>query len=140
MLLTSIYVMLGLAIVLGALLGIAALLFKVEGDPLVARIDAILPQTQCGQCGYPGCKPYATALANGEADINQCPPGGDAGVHALADLLGVEYKPLNAEHGLPKPKAVAFMSFLRKPRIRVITLPACAASRCTRCRAATTSW
>ena len=58
-------------------------------------------------CGYPGCKPYATAIAGGEADINQCPPGGDAGVRALADLLGVEYKPLNAEHGLPKPKAQA---------------------------------
>lgn len=109
MLLTSLYVMLGLAVILGILLGIAALLFKVEGDPLVARIDAILPQTQCGQCGYPGCKPYATAIAKGEADINQCPPGGDAGVHALADLLGVEYKPLNAEHGAPKPKSVAFI-------------------------------
>ncbi|MCX8519243.1 MAG: RnfABCDGE type electron transport complex subunit B, partial [Methylophilaceae bacterium] len=68
-------VMLGLALVLGSLLGVSALAFKVEGDPLIARIDAILPQTQCGQCGYPGCKPYATALAKGEADINQCPPG-----------------------------------------------------------------
>ena len=45
------------------------------------KIDSILPQTQCGQCGYPGCKPYATAIANGEADINQCPPGGDDGIH-----------------------------------------------------------
>lgn len=102
-------VMLGLALVLGSLLGVSALAFKVEGDPLIARIDAILPQTQCGQCGYPGCKPYATALAKGEADINQCPPGGDAGVRALADLLGVEYKPLNAKHGTPKPKALALI-------------------------------
>jgi electron transport complex protein RnfB len=101
--------MLGLALTLGVLLGISALLFKVDGDPLVARIDAILPQTQCGQCGYPGCKPYATAIAAGEADINQCPPGGDAGARALADLMGVEYKPLNAEHGVPKPKSVAFI-------------------------------
>ncbi len=105
----ALLIMIGLALVLGALLGYAALKFKVEGDPLIARIDAILPQTQCGQCGYPGCKPYATAIAKGEADINQCPPGGDAGVHALADLLGVEYKPLNAEHGAPKPKSVAFI-------------------------------
>ena len=101
--------MLGLALILGLGLGYAALKFKVEGDPLVARIDAILPQTQCGQCGYPGCKPYATAIAAGEADINQCPPGGDAGAHALADLMGVEYKPLNAENGVEKPKAVALI-------------------------------
>ncbi|MGA0730343.1 MAG: RnfABCDGE type electron transport complex subunit B, partial [Methylophilaceae bacterium] len=44
-----------------------------------------------------------------EADINQCPPGGDDGIHKLADLLGVEYKPLNAEHGEPKPKSVAII-------------------------------
>ncbi|MDP8568567.1 electron transport complex subunit RsxB [Methylophilus aquaticus] len=104
--LTALSIMLGLAIALGLLLGYAALKFKVDGDPLIAKIDAILPQTQCGQCGYPGCKPYATAIAHGEADINQCPPGGDAGVRALADLLGVEYKPLNGE---PKPKSVAFI-------------------------------
>jgi electron transport complex protein RnfB len=92
--LTALYIMIGLALLLGAALGYAALKFKVEGDPLIARIDAILPQTQCGQCGFPGCKPYATAIAEGRADINQCPPGGDAGVRALADLMGMEYKPL----------------------------------------------
>jgi len=101
--------MLGLALFLGLVLGVSALAFKVEGDPLVERIDAILPQTQCGQCGYPGCKPYAQAIAAGDADINQCPPGGDTGIRALSDLMGVEYKPLNAEHGLPKPKSVAFI-------------------------------
>jgi electron transport complex protein RnfB len=100
-------VMLGLAVVIGAVLGYAALRFRVEGDPLVEKIDAILPQTQCGQCGYPGCKPYAKAIAEGAAEINQCPPGGDDGVRKLAELLGVEYKPLNAEHGEPKPKSVA---------------------------------
>lgn len=105
--LSALLVMIGLALVLGAVLGYASIKFKVEGDPLVDKIDAILPQTQCGQCGYPGCKPYATAIANGEADINQCPPGGEAGMRALADLLGVEPKPLNAEHGEPKPKSVA---------------------------------
>lgn len=105
--LTALLVMIGLALVLGAVLGYSSIKFKVDGDPLVDQIDAILPQTQCGQCGYPGCKPYATAIANGEADINQCPPGGEAGMRALADLLGVEPKPLNAEHGQPKPKSVA---------------------------------
>lgn len=105
--LSALLVMIGLGLLLGLVLGFSALKFKVEGDPLVDKIDAILPQTQCGQCGFPGCKPYATAIANGEADINQCPPGGDAGVRMLADLLGVEPKPLNAENGTPKPKSVA---------------------------------
>jgi electron transport complex protein RnfB len=104
---TALLVMIALALLLGVVLGYSALRFKVEGDPLVDKIDAILPQTQCGQCGFPGCRPYATAIANGEADINQCPPGGEPGVRALADLLGVEPKPLNAEHGDPKPKSVA---------------------------------
>ncbi len=107
--LTAILVMLGLALVIGAVLGWASLKFKVEGDPLVDKIDAILPQTQCGQCGHPGCKPYATAIANGEADINQCPPGGEEGIRKLADLLGREFKPLNAENGAEKPKSVAFI-------------------------------
>lgn len=78
-------------IVLGALLGYASTRFKVEGDPLVDKIDSILPQTQCGQCGFPGCRPYAEAIAKDEADINQCPPGGDENIHKLAELLGKEY-------------------------------------------------
>ena len=97
------------AILLGAALGYAAVRFRVEGDPLVEKIDAILPQTQCGQCGFPGCKPYATAIAKGEAEINQCPPGGEEGIHKLADLLGREFKPLSAEHGIEKPKSVAII-------------------------------
>lgn len=98
-----------LAIVFGLLLGFAAIRFKVEGDPLVDKIDTILPQTQCGQCSYPGCRPYAEAIAKGEADINQCPPGGEAGIAALADLLGVDPKPLNPEHGETKEKTVAII-------------------------------
>src|SRR5450830_1942467 len=109
MLLISLYIMLGLALVLGLVLGISALVFKVEGDPLVARIDAILPQTQCGQCSYPGCKPYATAIAAGEADINRCPPGGEEGIQKLADLLGVEFKPFGGDTAAPKAKSVAFI-------------------------------
>ena len=88
-----------LAIIFGLVLGYAAIRFKVEGDPIVDKIDAILPQTQCGQCTYPGCRPYAEAIAKGEADINQCPPGGEAVINELADLLGVDAKPLNEEHG-----------------------------------------
>jgi electron transport complex protein RnfB len=105
--LSALLVMAGLAVVLGAVLGFAATKFKVEENPLVEKIDAILPQTQCGQCGFPGCKPYATAIAAGEADINQCPPGGEDGIRKLSELLGVEFKPLNAEHGEPKPKSLA---------------------------------
>jgi electron transport complex protein RnfB len=88
-----------LAALFGLLLGYSAIRFKVEGDPIVDQIDAVLPQTQCGQCGYAGCRPYAEAIAAGEADINQCPPGGEAGIQALAELLGVDPKPLNEEHG-----------------------------------------
>ena len=94
------------AVVLGAALGYASIKFKVEGNPLVEKINAILPQTQCGQCGYPGCKPYAEAIAEGEAEINLCPPGGQEGVRKLADLLGREVKPLDAEE---KPKQVAII-------------------------------
>ena len=107
--LTALIVMLGLALFLGLVLGYSAIQFRVEGSPLVQKIDAILPQTQCGQCGFPGCKPYATAIAAGEADINQCPPGGEDGMRKLAELLGVEPKPLNAEHGEPKPKSLALI-------------------------------
>jgi electron transport complex protein RnfB len=88
-----------LAGLLGLGLGWAARRFRVESDPVIEQIDALLPQTQCGQCNYPGCRPYAEAIAAGEADINQCPPGGEAGVRALADLLGREPKPLNPENG-----------------------------------------
>ena len=102
-----------LTLLLGALLGYAAQRFKVEGDPMADRIEAILPQTQCGQCNYPGCRPYAEAIASGEADINQCPPGGDAGVRKLAELLGREPKPLNAEHGEEKPRMVALIDEAR---------------------------
>lgn len=92
---------------LGLGLGWAAGKFKVNSDPVVDQIDAILPQTQCGQCDYPGCRPYAEAIAAGEAEINQCPPGGEVGIQALADLLGIEVLPLNPENGEQKPKAVA---------------------------------
>jgi electron transport complex protein RnfB len=98
------------ALILGAALGYAAVKFRVEGDPLADKIDAILPQTQCGQCGFPGCKPYAEAIARGDADINRCPPGGADGVRKLAELLGREAKPLDAEE---KPKQTALIDETR---------------------------
>ena len=75
---------------------------------LVDRIDAVLPQTQCGKCGYPGCKPYAEAIVAGDADINKCPPGGEEGIRELADLLGVEFKPFGEDVVL-KPPSAAFI-------------------------------
>ncbi|MBD3671190.1 MAG: electron transport complex subunit RsxB [Gammaproteobacteria bacterium] len=107
--LEAILVLTAIAAGFGLLLGFAAIRFKVEGDPVVDQIDSILPQTQCGQCGYAGCRPYATAIANEEADINQCPPGGESTILALADLLGKDPKPLSEEHGVEQPKTVAII-------------------------------
>lgn len=87
-----------IAALFGLLLGFASVKFHVEGDPVVDKIDALLPQTQCGQCGYPGCRPYAEAIASGEANINQCPPGGESTMLALSELLGLEPVPLDEEH------------------------------------------
>jgi Na+-translocating ferredoxin:NAD+ oxidoreductase subunit B len=75
--------------------------------PLIARIDALLPQTQCTRCGYTGCKPYAAAIAAGEAPINQCPPGGSATIEALANLLTLPVQPLNPANGVAGPLLVA---------------------------------
>jgi len=105
--LTAVFTLTALAIVFGLLLGFAAVRFKVEGDPLADQVDAILPQTQCGQCGYPGCRPYAEAIAAGEAEINRCPPGGETTIVALADLLGRDPIPLSEEVGEEKEKMVA---------------------------------
>jgi electron transport complex protein RnfB len=74
---------------------------------LADRIDALLPQTQCEQCGYHGCRPYAEAIARGEAQINQCPPGGAAGIEKLAALLNTPVLPLDPAHGTEKPRMLA---------------------------------
>ncbi len=74
---------------------------------LTQRIDALLPQTQCGQCGFAGCQPYARAMAERRADINQCPPGGEITIAALAELLDRPARPLNPENGIEKPKRLA---------------------------------
>lgn len=76
---------------------------------LAERIDALLPQTQCTRCGYPSCMDYANAIAGGEADINQCPPGGATGIAALAHLLGREPLPLNPANGAEKPREIALI-------------------------------
>jgi electron transport complex protein RnfB len=78
-----------------------------------AQIDALLPQTQCTRCGYSGCRPYALAIAHGEAEINQCPPGGRATILALAELLGRKVLPLNPRNGIETDARVAFIDETR---------------------------
>lgn len=78
-----------------------------DREARIEAIDRLLPQTQCGQCSFAGCRPYATAIVDGVADIDQCPPGGAAGIAALAELLGRARKPLNPAHGIEKPPRVA---------------------------------
>ncbi|ACZ76955.1 MULTISPECIES: electron transport complex subunit RsxB [Dickeya] len=86
-----------LAIVSGLILGFASRRFRVEADPVVEHLEAMLPQSQCGQCGYPGCRPYAEAIAlNGEL-INKCVPGGEPLMLKLAERLNIEPQPLDAD-------------------------------------------
>lgn len=89
-----------IALIFGAILGYSSIKLKVEADPIVEQIDALLPQSQCGQCGYPGCKPYAEAIANGD-QITKCVPGGQPLVVKIADLLGVE---VPAMDGVAEPE------------------------------------
>ena len=91
-------VLLGLTLICSALIGSAWARFPADRDRRIVDIDDLLPQTQCGQCGHPGCRPYAEAIADGQP-INRCPPGGQATIDALAQLLGVESLALDPEHG-----------------------------------------
>lgn len=108
LMLNTLLVMAATVIVLGAMLRFAAPKLKAGNIPLADRLDAILPQTQCGKCGYPGCRPYAEAMASGKADINKCPPGGEEGIRELANLLGIEFKPFG-EGVVLKPPSVALI-------------------------------
>lgn len=106
-----------LGVVLGALLGLAARRLKVEENPLLAQVEAILPGTNCGQCGLPGCPAGARALVDGEAPVTLCPPGGRAVAKQLADLLGVDADLSGMED--------------KEPRIAFINEDLCIG--CTRC-------
>jgi adenosylcobinamide-phosphate synthase len=93
--------------------GWAAARIEPDADSLVERIDALLPQTQCGQCRFPGCRPYAAAIASGAAEIDRCPPGGEETVRALAALLDRAPRPLDPAFGTPKPAQVAWIDEAR---------------------------
>jgi electron transport complex protein RnfB len=92
-----------------------------DEDVLIDRIDALLPQTQCGRCTFTGCRPYATALARGEADINQCPPGGEQTMQRLARLLGHAPRAVDERFGIVPAT----------PRVAWIDEPRCIG--CTKC-------
>ena len=95
-----------LALSVGVMLALASRYFYVAGDPLADNIDALLPQTQCGQCGYPGCRPYADAVAAHEAEVNLCVPGGARTMQEIANIMGVEPKAIEEEETAPR---VAFI-------------------------------
>ena len=97
----------GVAAASGALLGVLARRCPRDDQSLSAEINKLLPQTQCAQCGYPGCAPYAEAIAEGEAAINRCPPGGEETVAALAELLGDRVLPLADDVPATQPPLVA---------------------------------
>ena len=99
--LTAIASLTVLGLTLGWLLGLAARYLKVEGNPLVEKVEALLPGSQCGQCGFPGCGPAAEAVVNGEAPVTVCPPGGRALAKELAGLLGVTVNLAGVEDKVP---------------------------------------
>ena len=105
--LTGIAILGGLATALAAVLLATARLLPGDDDALAERIERLLPRIQCGQCGYPGCAPYARAIAEGAAEINRCPPGGQGTVRALAELLGRDAPPLDTSGGQASMDTVA---------------------------------
>jgi electron transport complex protein RnfB len=113
-----------LSATLGAALGWAATRLRADDDRLVEAIDTLLPQTQCGQCNYPGCRPYAAAIARGDAGIDRCPPGGDATMRELAQLLGRETGPDAGRDAPAQPRVVAVIDESRCIGC-ALCLPAC---------------
>lgn len=90
-------------LIFGLILGYTSLRFKIDEDPIVEKLDAILPQSQCGQCSYPGCRPYAEAVANNGEMINKCAPGGEQVMLKIAELLNVEPQPIDDDESLQNP-------------------------------------
>ena len=104
--LTAVTLLTGLSLALASALIAASRLLPDREDDAVSRVERLLPRIQCAQCGFPGCRPYAEAIVAGRADINRCPPGGDATIRALAELLGREPQPLDPSLG----HAIAFVT------------------------------
>jgi len=98
-----------LALVVVTLLGIAARRFAPAGNAVIDRVNALLPQTQCAQCGHPGCRPYAEAIVTENAPLNRCPPGGETTIVALAELLNRPVVDPDPNYGIRKPRMVAII-------------------------------
>ena len=120
----TIVVMLAFGACLGFALGVAARRLPPGDSGLAARIDALLPQNQCAQCGYPGCRAFARALAEGRTDIDRCPPGGQRLVRELAQLLGREPEAWRAIAAPAPPPAIAAIDESRCIGC-ALCLPAC---------------
>lgn len=110
-----------LALVSGLILGFASRRFQVDADPIVEQVEAMLPQSQCGQCGYPGCRPYAEAVALHGEQINKCGPGGEAMMLKLAEKLNIDPQPLEGD----APE--------RQPAIKVAWIDESNCIGCTKC-------
>ena len=96
-----------------AAMTLAALRLRHAAVPLARRIEAVLPQTQCRQCGYAGCAPYAQAVAAGEAAINRCPPGGERVIRRIARITAMPYAAPDTSCGVHKPRQVAIIDEAR---------------------------
>lgn len=107
-LVSALVAMSGLSLLFGGVLGYASSRFRVDGDPLIDEVDDLLPQSQCGQCGFPGCRPYAEAVVNQTAAISQCPAGGQTVIKSIASLLGVE-PPTANDSGLSQGRLLAYI-------------------------------
>ena len=99
--LTAVAIITALALAAGLILSLASRRLPGDPDLIIEEVNALLPPTQCAQCGYPGCRPYAEAVATGKAAINLCPPGGEDTVNRLAALLGKDSQELAAPGGAP---------------------------------------
>lgn len=91
---TAVLTITGIALAAGLVLGFISRRLPGNNGELVERVNELLPQTQCAQCGYPGCRPYAAAIVDDGAPVNLCPPGGDETVRRLAALLDREPLPV----------------------------------------------
>lgn len=96
---TGTVILAGLAVTLAMLLVLGSRYLPPAADAVADRLEQLLPRIQCAQCGYPGCRAYAQAIAAGNAAINRCPPGGDQTVRQLASVLGREPEPVLAGLG-----------------------------------------
>lgn len=106
----AILTLVSLVALIAITLSVASARLQPNRDDALEQINALLPQTQCGQCGFPGCRPYAEAMIAGNAEINRCAPGGEATILAIANHLDRPLLPADESYGTPKPAQVAVIA------------------------------